>query len=134
MRCIQCNQEHERKGIYCSKKCTDKAYRERKKDKTISSPIIEKVCEDIVIPKQTGTKLKWCNYCGNSIEHSDRLQFCNDEHENNFMDAIKKGRPLKIRIDASTIIETKKYDKVQETIEKFNQNKFGFYFGRKLGL
>ena len=49
MKCIQCGDEHERKGMYCSKSCTDKAYRERKKNK-------------IDVPEEKGEKLKWCNF------------------------------------------------------------------------
>lgn len=35
--CTQCGSLHDKKGIYCSKKCTDAAYRARKK---ASTPVI----------------------------------------------------------------------------------------------
>jgi hypothetical protein len=39
MQCVQCGATHERKGMYCSKSCTDKAYRERKKLKELKSKL-----------------------------------------------------------------------------------------------
>lgn len=119
--CIQCGGEHDKKGVYCSKRCTDKAYRDRKSGKTNALPIIERQAKTkpvkFIIPKEEGTKLKWCNFCGASIEYSHMLQFCNETHQENYYRTISVGGALKLRIDGRTIIETKKYERVQELIE-----------------
>jgi predicted nucleic acid-binding Zn ribbon protein len=120
MTCPICSSEHERKGTYCSKKCTDKAYRERKKG-SVNAPLLIKrdsVKFPIVnIPKESGPKLKWCNFCGASIEQSHKLGFCNNEHEKNYWTLVHNSGTLKLKIDSRTVIETKKYTKVQEIID-----------------
>lgn len=134
MKCIQCGEAHDRKGMYCSKRCTDKAYRERKKLKEIKSEVAtayEESEEDevIIVPEETGPKLKWCNFCGTSLENSDRLGFCDAQHELDYWRAIHHNLPLKIRIDSKTIVETRRYHKVQDIIEAMlNRNKFGVTF------
>ena len=77
MECIQCGEAHDKKGKYCSKRCTDKAYRERKKlrDELDRDELIEEEEENIEIPAETGTKLKWCKYFGLSIENTSKLGF-----------------------------------------------------------
>ncbi len=45
------------------------------------------------------------------------LQFCNPEHKKEYEKTVKSGKHLKIRLDAKTVIETKKYHRVQELIE-----------------
>lgn len=113
MKCIQCEVEHERKGMYCSKSCTDKAYRERKKNA-------------IEVPKEKGNKLKWCNFCGASIEHSLKLGFCTDDHEKDYWRTIRDEGTLKIRVDTRTEIQTRKYYRVQEIMEAMvNRGKLG---------
>lgn len=117
MNCIQCDKEHDRNGMYCSKNCTDKAYRQRKalkEGKTIKPKHIK---SSVNIPKESGPKLKWCNFCGGSIENSPMLRFCNKEHQVGYYEAISIGGTLKLRLDSRTLIETKKYDRVQELIE-----------------
>ena len=135
MQCIQCGDTHERKGMYCSKRCTDKAYRERKKvkegktqGKREETPVEEKE-EVIVIPKEKGEKLRWCNFCGASIENSDKLGFCDSDHERDYWRAVHLNLALKIRIDSKTIVETRRYHKVQDIIEAMlNRNKMGVTF------
>ena len=135
MLCIQCNNVHERKGMYCSKKCTDKAYRERKKingnqtsDKR-GGTLAEDFEEVIEIPQEKGGKLKWCNFCGASIHNSDKLGYCGSDHERDYWRAINLNLPLKIRIDSKTIVETRRYHKVQDIIEAMiNRNKTGVTF------
>jgi len=113
MKCIQCGADHERKGMYCSKNCTDKAYRERKKNA-------------IAVPEEKGEKLKWCNFCGKSIEQSPKLAFCNDEHEKDYWRTIRDGGTLKIKVDSRTEIQTRKYYRVQEIVEAMvNRGKYG---------
>jgi hypothetical protein len=122
--CIQCGEEHEKKGAYCSKRCIDKAYRDRKKGKSDALPLIGRVKSSrIEIPKETGPKLKWCNFCGASLEHSKMLQFCNSEHQKDYYKTISRGGTLKLRIDAKTVIETKKYNRVQEVIDYLLQSR-----------
>lgn len=135
MKCIQCNSEHDRKGMYCSKKCTDKAYRERKKLNVSVTPKKTKehheddIDERINIPEETGNKLKWCNFCGASIENSPKLGFCDGQHERDYWYAVKHNLPLKIRIDSKTIVETRRYQKVQDVIEAMvNRNRMGVTF------
>lgn len=135
MKCIQCGSDHERKGMYCSKRCTDKAYRVRKKLKESEShSIIEEVEEieveeNIDVPVEKGEKLKWCNFCGASIENSPKLGFCDGQHERDYWYTIKHNLPLKIRIDSKTIVETRRYSKVQDIIEAMiNRNKMGVTF------
>lgn len=131
MKCVQCEDEHDRKGMYCSKRCTDKAYRERKKLKGDGTskkdiPIEVEEEEEIPIPQETGAKLRWCNYCGASIENSTKLGFCDGQHELEYWRAVHIGLSLKIRIDSKTIVETRRYHKVQEIIEAMlNRNKMG---------
>ena len=131
MKCVQCEEEHDRKGMYCSKKCTDKAYRERKKLKEGKSSKREIAIEveeeeEIPIPKEAEEKLKWCNFCGASIENSPKLAFCDGQHELDYWRAVHSGLVLKIRIDSKTIVETRRYHKVQEIIEAMlNRNKMG---------
>jgi len=38
--CTHCGTTHEKRGIYCSKKCTDAAYRLRKKEAAKEEPIL----------------------------------------------------------------------------------------------
>lgn len=135
MKCIQCGSDHERKGMYCSKRCTDKAYRVRKKLKESEShSIIEdveeiEVDEKIDVPVEKGEKLKWCNFCGASIDNSPKLGFCDGQHERDYWYAVKHNLPLKIRIDSKTIVETRRYNKVQDVIEAMiNRNKMGVTF------
>jgi hypothetical protein len=129
MNCIQCGVEHERKGMYCSKRCTDKAYRERKKAKNIIDESPDEVELIIDIPKEEGVKQRWCNFCGASIENSPKLGFCDNEHEKNYWLAIRLELPLKIKIDSKTIVETRRYHKVQDIIEAMlNRNKLGVTF------
>ena len=131
--CIQCGQEHEKRGAYCSKKCTDKAYRDRKAGKANALPILHtKPKEKIVVnvPKETGPKLKWCNFCGATLNESSMLQFCNKEHQLGYYEAISIGGTLKLRIDSRTTIETKKYERVQQLIESMmSRNSFLTMFG-----
>jgi hypothetical protein len=121
--CIQCGQEHDKRGVYCSKRCIDKAYRDRKSGKTNALPVVNIKAKDKVkkeridIPIETGPKLKWCNFCGASLETSPMLQFCNKEHQEDYYRVIKTGGALKLRLDSRTIIETRKYNRVQELIE-----------------
>jgi len=121
--CIQCGQEHEKKGVYCSKRCIDKAYRDRKAGKTSALPIVdrkpkvESKKERIDIPIEKGPKLKWCNFCGASLETSPMLQFCNRDHQEDYYKTVQRGGALKLKIDSRTIIETRKYTRVQELIE-----------------
>jgi predicted nucleic acid-binding Zn ribbon protein len=122
MNCIICGTAHEKKGIYCSKKCTDKAYRDRKKgliqaaksknDETISRE------KKALVKEEKGVKNRWCNYCGTSLEETKMLQFCSDAHHKAFDDAVATNKYLQIKIDDRTTVVTKKYHKVQEIIEK----------------
>lgn len=134
MNCIQCGESHERKGMYCSKRCTDKAYRERKKLKTETSlkheEIYEEEKEEIIdIPEEHGEKQRWCNFCGESIENSSKLGFCDGQHERDYWRAVHLNLPLKIRIDSKTIVETRRYHKIQEIIEAMiNRNRMGVTF------
>lgn len=134
MGCIQCGAEHERKGMYCSKRCTDKAYRERKKEKIAYAKSLEETPEDEVeliidIPEEKGEKQRWCNFCGATIENSPKLGFCDNDHEKNYWLAIRLELPLKIKIDSKTIVETRRYHKVQDIIEAMlNRNKMGVTF------
>ena len=129
MTCPICSIEHDRKGTYCSKKCTDKAYRERKKGNSDAPPLVKRESVKfpiIPIPKESGPKLRWCNFCGASIEHSPKLGFCNDEHEKDYWTLVHNNGTLKLKIDARTIIETRRYTKVQEIIDAMmNRNSFG---------
>ena len=130
MNCIVCNIEHERRGIYCSKKCGDKAYRDRKRVIVVDAVAKPKESinrsKKVSILKEKRAKSKWCNYCGKSIEDTDRLKFCSDEHSQNFLDAIDSGKSLRIKIDHRTTIITDKYNKIQEIIEKRQESKFNF--------
>jgi len=129
MTCPICSSEHERKGTYCSKKCTDKAYRARKKGSADAPPLVKKESVKfpiIPIPKESGPKLRWCNFCGASIEHSHKLGFCNDEHEKDYWTLVHNNGTLKLKIDARTIIETRRYNRVQEIIDAMmNRNSNG---------
>jgi hypothetical protein len=121
-KCLQCGQEHERKGIYCSKRCTDKAYRDRKKGVEGALPLFKGIKQEIEevkfeVPKEKGPKLKWCNFCGQPLTTSSMLQFCNEEHQYNYHKTIAIGGTLKIQLDTRTTIETKKYERVQHLIE-----------------
>jgi predicted nucleic acid-binding Zn ribbon protein len=129
MTCPICSTEHDRKGTYCSKKCTDKAYRERKKGSADAPPLVKRDSvkfQIIPIPKESGPKLKWCNFCGASIEHSPKLGFCNDDHEKDYWTLVHNNGTLKLKIDSRTIIETRRYTKVQEIIDAMmNRNSHG---------
>lgn len=129
MTCPICSNEHERKGTYCTKKCTDKAYRERKKESANAPSLIKRdpvKFSIIPIPKETGAKLKWCNFCGASIEYSPKLGFCNVDHEKDYWTLVHNNGTLKLKIDSRTIIETRRYTKVQEIIDAMmNRNGHG---------
>lgn len=57
MTCTQCGIEHERKGIYCSKRCTDAAYRARKKALLMKSiEPVQEVAEINEIVEETKVK------------------------------------------------------------------------------
>ena len=77
MKCVVCEQDHEKKGKYCSKKCTDKAYRDRKKqtEREVSR------MNGVKISSFPWSRSKWCNFCGSPIEdNSKNPHFCSDEH------------------------------------------------------
>lgn len=119
MTCPICSTEHNKKGIYCQKKCGDKAYRDRKKGNGVTTLLIKRnevKSFAITIPKETGPKLRWCNFCGASIEHSFKQGFCNNDHEKDYWVLVHNNGTLKLKIDSRTIIETRKYTKVQEII------------------
>jgi hypothetical protein len=125
MECIQCGEAHDKKGKYCSKRCTDKAYRERKKlrEELDREELIEEEGENIEIPAETGAKLKWCNYCGLSIENSGKLGFCDEHHERDYWYAVHHNLTLKLKIDSKTIVETRRYHKVQDIVEAMMNRK-----------
>jgi hypothetical protein len=125
MECIQCGEAHDKKGKYCSKRCTDKAYRERKKlrNELDRGELIDEKEENIDIPPETGDKLKWCNYCGLSIENSSKLGFCDEQHERDYWYAVHHNLTLKLKIDSKTIVETRGYHKVQDIVEAMANRK-----------
>ena len=47
-KCIQCGGINDRKGVYCSKSCNDKAYRMRKKGGTGAAPLVKDLKLDSV--------------------------------------------------------------------------------------
>jgi hypothetical protein len=108
--CAYCGDYHEENSIYCSKTCSERTYRFRKSLK-------DKQEEEIPHIKNDGLKDRWCNFCGVTIETEHNLKFCKHEHEADFRESVKRGKPLKIHIDSRTIIQTSKYDRVQEVIE-----------------
>lgn len=108
--CAYCGDSHEEKSIYCSRTCSDRTYRFRKSLKV-------KQEEEIPHLKNDGLKDRWCNFCGSPIETKHNLKFCKHEHEASFREAVKRGVSLNIQVDKRTIIQTSKYDRVQEVIE-----------------
>ena len=124
-KCIQCGGINDRKGVYCSKSCNDKAYRMRKKGGTGAAPLVKdlKLEEKIEFgePLNFSCTSKWCNFCGKTLSEESKLHklhFCDDTHEYGYRDAMKNGAPLKLKINSRTEIQTKKYDRVQEVIER----------------
>jgi predicted nucleic acid-binding Zn ribbon protein len=120
MNCIQCGEAHDKKGTYCSKRCADKAYRDRKSGKPDAIPLLRDRSfkkESIDVPAEVGPKNKWCNFCGKSLEQSTMLQFCDIEHQEEYWKTVNREGALKLQIDSRTVIETKKYKRVQELIE-----------------
>jgi len=124
-KCIQCGGINERKGAYCSKSCNDKAYRMRKKRGTGAAPLVKelKLEERRVIgePLPFTSASKWCNYCGKTLPESGNTHFCDSTHEREWREARKNGEPLKLKINSRTEIQTKKYDRVQEVIERITE-------------
>lgn len=124
-KCIQCGGLNERKGVYCSKSCNDKAYRMRKKGGTGAAPLVKDLkLEDVHItgePLRFSSSSKWCNFCGKTLPEASNLHFCDDTHEYGYRDAMKNGAPLKLKINSRTEIQTKKYDRVQEVIERITE-------------
>jgi len=127
MNCIVCGQSHDKKGKYCSKKCTDKAYRERKKE---TDQAIARVA-NVEIAKLPWSKSKWCNFCGTPLgENPENPHFCSEDHHTEYSITVHENGVLKIRLDSRTVIETSRYLKVQSLIESMNsRNKFSVGIG-----
>lgn len=116
-KCLQCEGEHDKKGIYCDKKCADKAYRERKKNNEVTVKVTTKSVVARKIRIEGGENHKWCNYCGVVInENKDTPGFCSELHWESYSDTIGREGTLTITINDRTKVLTKKYDKVQEII------------------
>ena len=122
MNCIVCGKVHEKKGKYCSKKCTDKAYRDRKKETEQAQARVAGV-EIVNLPWAKST---WCNFCGTPLSPDPaNPHFCSEEHHIEYSITVHEQGVLKIRLDQRTIIETSKYLKIQSLIESmFSRNKF----------
>lgn len=121
-KCIQCGGINDRKGVYCSKSCNDKAYRMRKKGGTGAAPLVKDLKlegkREFGEPLHFSSSSKWCNFCGKTLPEESKLHFCGLTHEQGYRDAMKNGEPLKLKINSRTEIQTKKYDRVQEVIER----------------
>ena len=116
--CLQCGKEYDKKGIYCDKKCADKAYRERKKIGNSNIREDDKSSVASLIRIEGAESHKWCNYCGLGLKgDSDYPGFCNEIHAEEYSLTVQKGSTLSIIIDSRTKILTKKYDKIQEIID-----------------
>lgn len=124
-KCIQCGGVNERKGAYCSKSCNDKAYRQRKKratgENTLSGDLKIGKGRAIGEPLPFTSASKWCNFCGKTLPEGSESHFCDKEHEKEWREARKNGEPLKLKINSRTEIQTKKYDRVQEVIERITE-------------
>ena len=124
-KCIQCGVIHDRKGVYCSKSCNDKAYRMRKKGGTGAAPLVKDLKSDQERvsgePLPFTSSSKWCNFCGKTLPEGSKSHFCDNTHEKEWREAKKNGEPLKLKINSRTEIQTKKYDRVQEVIERITE-------------
>lgn len=127
MKCIVCGQSNNKKGKYCSKKCTDKAYRDRKKE---TDQAIARIA-NVEIAKLPWAKSIWCNFCGTSLgENPENPHFCSEDHYTEYSITVHEKGILKIRLDQRTVIETSKYLKVQDLIETMkSRNKFSVSIG-----
>lgn len=127
MKCIICGQSHEKKGKYCSKKCTDKAYRDRKKETDQANARVANV-QIATLPWERSS---WCNFCGTPLAHdSANPHFCSEDHHTEYSITVHEQGVLKIRLDQRTVIETSKYLKVQTLIESMiSRNRFSVSIG-----
>lgn len=122
-KCIQCGGINERKGSYCSKSCNDKAYRMRKKRGTGTAPLVKDLkIEGSGEPLPFISSSKWCNFCGKTLPEGSKSHFCDNTHEKEWRESKKNGEPLKLKINSRTEIQTKKYDRVQEVIERITES------------
>lgn len=98
--CAHCNSEFETKfGIYCSAICKTKAHREKKKAEARKDYI--------------------CYYCGSQITAPSFYKFCNEDHGRKFQTAKDRGKPILLKINNKTTIQTKKYDSIPEVVRSW---------------
>lgn len=100
--CAYCTTPFETKfGMYCSPLCKSRAHRAKEKAERI---------KDLI-----------CFYCGTAVKDDRKTKFCCEDHKNKYHKAKDRGKPLQIRIDAKTVVYTKKYDSVPEVIRQYKE-------------
>lgn len=108
--CIYCKKDFISKSVrskYCSSKC---------------KYLFERVKEN----KELIIRNKYCNYCGlpMSTKKSDKnkIKFCCTDHKNRYYHLFrtKIRKPIRLFITNKIWIETTKYERVQEIIEKYH--------------
>jgi predicted nucleic acid-binding Zn ribbon protein len=89
--------------VYCSAGCKNKANQVKKK---MSKPDM------------------FCMFCTDMLPKEARnTKFCCDEHKNRFYLAKAANRPIMVRVDAKTVIETRKYNDVPGVAARWREKK-----------
>jgi len=101
-KCEHCTTLFETKfGKYCSNACKTAAYRVREKTKASVLP---------------------CHFCGVAIEKKSHYKFCCVTHKNKFHKYKRSGKKVSLKINDRLTIETSKYDKIPDIINKYSEH------------
>jgi hypothetical protein len=101
--CKKCDQELTLKkssAMYCSSKCRTAAHREKLNE--IKPPTV-------------------CWFCGIEFKIKKHTKFCSETHKIKFYKRKELNKPISLLINSKTRIETRKYDKIPEVIQKWKE-------------
>lgn len=63
-----------------------------------------------------------CDFCSEPIQRdSIKRKFCCVEHKWRFYGRVRAGRPIDVKVDATTIIQTKDYKNIAQVRETWQQ-------------
>jgi hypothetical protein len=102
-----CRKEFETQfGIYCCTSCKSKASWLRKRAQTIESL------------GEVG-----CGWCGEKLDNPLKKKFCSGDHKWRFFAAKRAGRPIKVRVEPGLVIETRRYDAVEQVRREWREKR-----------
>ena len=139
--CRFCNEEFTSLfySVYCTVDCRDKQYNKVRRQerptcecthckKPLTGSIRKLFCnvnckmahrrlaeKELAGPIEPGI----CYFCGVNIHETSRKKFCCDIHKQLFYAAKKANRPIRLRLDAKTQIETRRYNDIPKLVNEY---------------